>query len=1534
MSTLTPSLQFDFKSTYKDKSSGVTKVKDHSENHYNGTVETGCTIVNDPIMGDCLNFEGTGFVSLPSLPDTGDTDLSKGITITTWINFGQLSNNTCILELNSSTQDITLQMSENNQPRCYVTGPFILSATELKEDKWYHLAATIDTLGNSVFYINGNEIVKKTDANLCPKNVASTSNFIGRGADGFAGTPIFNGKMAWLSVYNTALTIDEVNADMLEGESNRRSLTPALQFDFKSIDSGKIANSPNSLYDATVNPGCTIVNDPIMGNCLQFDGDTGYVKIPSLPGTGTTDFSTAMTIAVWVKHTDIKAISKARSLLSFSQSPDTNTGYNISFGQEEVTSSAYFAVGNPHIADLWNQSKSSQPFEKDTWQHYAVVVDQQGKFCIYLNGELVDSAMDNNPSILLKSLFPTDTKEWSNNYIGKGYWDSKFFEGRLAWLSVYNFPLTKDQVNEDMLLGESNRISTFRKSLPVDFKVYSDNNTDHVPVLYIEKEGKGKKIHLEVINNSKKLNIPTATGSGADLIASASNYHFQLHFRPGTLSQNFLNPNPQNTPNPRKIDKTDLEITVGIDTTNKNDHWSVVVGSDSANGTEYISFLRTGSPIPLVQNEKLKISIDGVNANALGGTRNTNVEFRYDQVTLGEADSTIKGSRIQSLSIVSHLGQKDIPLHVDVVGAPVILNDGNAKTPNELLFRIENTSSNSIPLSTTVNAPTIFEVDVLTQPGGEMVEWALVHSVGEAMTLTWPILGIVKTSTTNSTTITLEESVSKKLSAGTQINIKPKVGEIFSITLATDVVEGALTITSKEAQSITEGSIVSVVPHLGSVKTATTSSKSITLTNSLDVNLKTGRLLTITPLIGNEIPVTLAANANARTSILTITDAQSIPEGSIVSLASGEDLWKHIKSPATKGLVQWTITNLLLADLRGGGSIEFLLKDIVCGLPAGQSFITIKYSNIPGYWPGEFIIPIQKSPIITQKQNVGINLLPAQNAYLNLPYPTLGKTPLIQNSLVIGDATQCKSVNNAGGDQGGIVVVVEKAESTSASPFLILDDTGGDILSIDTKGNLNTESGSVTTASLTTTGDINTGEGTITTEGLTVTGQTILGNYNSNGGVPACTADGEEGALSVSWNKNGLQGVNLINLKSNPGSTGNAFTFGQYNSPGKVVDDFMTIKSSGNVGIGTKSPSAKLDVNGEISATNLTTTGNTSTASLNVTGKTTLGSYNAENYGVPAIATEGGLGVSWNKLGKQGVNLVNLIANPGADGSAFTFGQYNSAGSALMQDYMTIKCSGYVGIGTTSPKAPLHVKPTKSITIGEYNYFAPPGPNSTSTTSGTLPVNASIKSDGVIICVGVYTVSDQRIKNIEQQSKTQEDLETLLQLKITNYSYIDTIGKGAGFQKALIAQQVEKVYPLAVSESIDFIPNIYLLSSSCKVNETDKTLTITLDKAHELIVGDLVKLIDEQNKELENEVVAIIDANSFTVKDWETTTEKIFVFGKQVDDFRTVDYNQVSMLGISAIQALNSKVETLETEVSTLKKEMELLKEMVRNNNK
>ena len=198
---------------------------------------------------------------------------------------------------------------------------------------------------------------------------------------------------------------------------------------------------------------------------------------------------------------------------------------------------------------------------------------------------------------------------------------------------------------------------------------------------------------------------------------------------------------------------------------------------------------------------------------------------------------------------------------------------------------------------------------------------------------------------------------------------------------------------------------------------------------------------------------------------------------------------------------------------------------------------------------------------------------------------------------------------------------------------------------------------------------------------------------------------------------------------------------------------------------------------------------------------------------------------------------------------------------------------GNVGIGTAVPGFPLEVKPK-------------PG------WPAFLPIaKISIKAHGKILADGTLVSSDKRIKDIIGISSSKQDMSTLLALEVTDYKMKDKAVGGEQATKKLIAQQVKTVFPEAVSLLTDVIPDIYKLS---EIKDGYIALETDLEK------GDRVKLIFEGKEE----VVEVIktNRNGFFIDN--KKEGKVFVYGKEVNDFHVVDYDAVSMLNVSATQEL------------------------------
>jgi hypothetical protein len=152
---------------------------------------------------------------------------------------------------------------------------------------------------------------------------------------------------------------------------------------------------------------------------------------------------------------------------------------------------------------------------------------------------------------------------------------------------------------------------------------------------------------------------------------------------------------------------------------------------------------------------------------------------------------------------------------------------------------------------------------------------------------------------------------------------------------------------------------------------------------------------------------------------------------------------------------------------------------------------------------------------------------------------------------------------------------------------------------------------------------------------------------------------------------NSLQGFlvsesGYIGLYAN---TGNILRLGANNS------EAMRIDSSGNVGIGTTSPSAKLTVIEDVSRSALTGTG---VGQIHISGGTT-----------PADNDVSSITFSTNNTTTSSSIIGNQITN---NGSNLFFGTSSNYGSGVTNTAMFINYSGKVGIGTSSPNAPLDVQ--------------------------------------------------------------------------------------------------------------------------------------------------------------------------------------------------------------------------------------------------
>ena len=339
--------------------------------------------------------------------------------------------------------------------------------------------------------------------------------------------------------------------------------------------------------------------------------------------------------------------------------------------------------------------------------------------------------------------------------------------------------------------------------------------------------------------------------------------------------------------------------------------------------------------------------------------------------------------------------------------------------------------------------------------------------------------------------------------------------------------------------------------------------------------------------------------------------------------------------------------------------------------------------------------------------------------------------------------------------------------------------------------------------------------------------------------------------------------------------------------------DAMTIHHSGNVGIGTTSPNHAFEIEGQLGM--------------------------GYNLGGTALYGYKSLGTTSSSSYKRGHEFLNANGNS----------------MMCILHYGTGYTNPKVGIGTTSPGFPLEISgDATGPYIGQVGYMTSTGHP---TTSGANADPISLKTSNVIWSQGyIMASSDRRIKENIVDVSDNLALEMLRNIPVKYYEYKDKLIKGNEKTLGFIAQEVKEIIPIAVSIQKNIIPNEMRMLENTLWEEiidgSNNTYKLTTDLQD--VSGIKYRFYVSNDPSGNDECIKEVVGNQDNTFSFDSSYNNVFCYGKEVDDFHTLDKQKLFALNFSATQELDrqqqadkAKINELENKVSTLESELAAIKQ-------
>jgi len=380
---------------------------------YNGTLENGAVITNEPGFGSVLNLNGTSQYALLPIPVANASSFAAWVKWNggaTWqriFDFGTGTTNYLFLTPRASSGNMRFAITINgNGAEQTIEAPFALPT-----NSWCHVAVTLDG-SKGLLYLDGVPVATNNSLTIRPWQTLAKTNYIGHSQ--YSADPLFGGEIGSFRIFGRALSGAEIK--------DLAYAPPALahRYSFAS-------NTSNVVWDSIgMAHGLLQGNAAITNNALQLTGAYGdYVNLPGGLASG----SSAATIEFWATF---GANGNGAELFDFGDSSNAVGQNYLSFSPHTVSSIAQ--LGLVTTAGSLNLA-TPRIFDNLALQVDCILDPANGYDAIYTNGILLNAVTNTTPplgsvssawSFIGRSLFGADA--WLNAAID----EFRIYDGRLT----------------------------------------------------------------------------------------------------------------------------------------------------------------------------------------------------------------------------------------------------------------------------------------------------------------------------------------------------------------------------------------------------------------------------------------------------------------------------------------------------------------------------------------------------------------------------------------------------------------------------------------------------------------------------------------------------------------------------------------------------------------------------------------------------------------------------------------------------------------------------------------------------------------------------------------------------------------------------------------------------------------------------------------------------------------------------------------------------------------------------------------------